>query len=68
MSIVASAWASVLGMFAWAAYLYFHWSGVDTLPMPWRLTGRPTWYAARGRIRWPSQGFCAADESKNVLF
>ncbi len=34
MSIVASAWASVLGMFVWAAYLYFHWSGVDTLPMP----------------------------------
>jgi hypothetical protein len=28
--------------------LYLHWSGAAALPMQWGLTGRPTWYAARG--------------------
>jgi hypothetical protein len=48
MGYVAAAWAVVLGMFVWATYLYFHWSGAAALPMQWGLTGRPTWYAARG--------------------
>ncbi len=48
MGYVAAAWMIVLGMFLWAVYLYFHWAGVDALPMQWGLSGRPTWYAARG--------------------
>jgi hypothetical protein len=48
MGYAATAWAIVLGMFVWAAYLYFHWAGVDALPMQWGLTGKPTWFAARG--------------------
>ena len=48
MGYVAAAWAIVLGMFVWAAYLYVHWAGADALPMQWGFTGKPTWYAARG--------------------
>lgn len=47
VSYVAAAWGIVAGMFAWAAYLYFHWSGVDSLPMQFGFAGHPTWYASR---------------------
>lgn len=48
VSHVASAWGIVAGMFAWEVYLYFHWSGVDSLPMQFGFSGHPTWYATRG--------------------
>jgi len=45
---IGLAWCFVGCMFAWATYLYFRWSGTAALPMQWGITGRPTWYAARG--------------------
>jgi uncharacterized membrane protein len=52
---VVLAWFFIVCMFAWATYLYFHWSAAAALPMQWGITGRPTWYAARGPalFLWP---------------
>jgi hypothetical protein len=48
MGFIVAAWALVLGMSAWAIYLFFAWSGAPALPMQWGVTGKPTWFAARG--------------------
>ena len=48
MGVTGWAWVVVLAMAVWAAYLYFAWGGAEALPMQWTLSGKPTWYAARG--------------------